>query len=373
MNAITLGDANLFVKGIAEVQIIEPTTGNIIGFDKVASDGAIESSVSMGEITGGIGNPLLITIPDTTRINGSLTSQAFSLRQRALASGGDITYDGVTPIVETITATSATLTVSQAPVKHYGQPASDTVGWCYVREKDAGAYQGTNYGVNLSTKVVGFTAVAGKTYEVFYFYQTGAAKLTLSSNFMPSVATVQYKFPVYAKQNNAVANGTQIGILYFVVPRAQFVGNVGLAANQTTAATTDYSWSALADNDNMPSATSCGNNASPYAYYIYMPCAGIKASAVGLAVVGGSLSVTVAAGANHTKQIPVKYVMPDGSLAQPIFTELTYVSDTTAKATVSTSGVVTGVAAGEAEVTITCTREGLPTLTTYCNVVVTAS
>ena len=370
MNAITLGNPNLFVKGIAEVQITDAKTGDIIGFDKVASDGAIESSVNMGEITGGIGNPLLITIPDTTRINGNLTSQAFSLQQRALASGGNITYDGIIPVVDTITAAGTSLTVREQPVRHYGQSGDDTKGWCYVREVGAETYQGTNYGVNLTTKVVDFVAVSGKTYEVFYFMQAGAAKLALNSNFVPSVATVQYKFPVYAKQNNSVANGTQIGILYFVVPRAQFTGNVGLAANQTTAATTDYSWSALADNDNKPSAASCGNNASPYAYYIYMPCNGIKESAVGLAVVGGAVSVTVAAGANHIAQIPVKYVMPDGDLGQPVYTDLTFTSDDAATATVNANGVVTGVKAGSTQIKIECVRTGLSTLTTYCNVVV---
>ena len=95
MNAIKLGDPNLFVKGIADVTITDYKSGNIIGFDKVASEGSITSSVNMGEITGGIGNPLLLTIPDTTRLTGSLTSQAFSMEQRALTSGGEITVGGV--------------------------------------------------------------------------------------------------------------------------------------------------------------------------------------------------------------------------------------------------------------------------------------
>lgn len=371
MNAFTFGEPNLFVKGICDVTIIDPNTGNIVGYDKVASDGSITSSVNMGEITGGIGNPLLISIPDTTRISGSLTSQAFSLRQRALTSGGTITYNGIAPVCEEITASGTTLSVSQVPAKYYGQLPSDTTGWCYVRQKGAAQYPGTNYGVDLETQQIqNFVATEGTTYEVFYFTNASAEMLNLSTNFVPSVVTVQYKFNVYAKQGSTT-NGTLQGLLYFVVPRAQFGGDAGIGANQTTNATTSYDWNALGETDNMPACSSCSNTSSNYAYYIYVPCGGAKALVSALAVVGGGVSVTVAAGSNHTAQIPVKYVMPDGSLGQPTYTDLNYDSAADGTATVNEEGVVTGVAQGDTEITITLEKTDGTTLTTYCNVTVT--
>lgn len=371
MNAIRLGDPNLFVKGIAEVTITDPKTGNIIGFDKVASEGSITSSVNMGEITGGIGNPLLITIPDTTRITGALTSQAFSLEQRALTAGGNVNYNGLTPVCEHITATGATLKVTGNPVKHYAQTASDATAWCYVRVHGADNYVGTNYGVDVSTKEVkGFTAVLGTEYDVFYFVENASAKvLELSSNFKPSVATVSYKFNVYAKQNGSVSNGTLQGFLYFIVPKAQFGGDVGIAANQTSNATTDYSWNALADNDNMPSCEGCQENGSPYAYYVYVPCGGAKVAVEALAVIGGAVSVAV----NGKAQIPVKYVMPNGDTVQPTYSDLTYASEATATATVDASGMVTGKATGNTKITITLNKGDGKTLTTYCLVAVSGS
>jgi uncharacterized protein YjdB len=60
--------------------------------------------------------------------------------------------------------------------------------------------------------------------------------------------------------------------------------------------------------------------------------------------------------------------MADGRLAVPDLTDLAYVSGATGTATVA-DGVVTGVAAGDTEITITNTD---PALTAYCNVEVTS-
>ena len=366
LNAIKLGDPNLFVKGIAEVTITDYKSGNIIGFDKVASEGSITSSVNMGEVVGGIGSPLLMTIPDTTRITGSLTSQAFSMEQRALTSGGEITYGGVAPVCEHITATDSTLTVSGNPVKHYAQSSEDTTGWCYVRVHQGGSYMGTNYHVNLTDKKVSdFVAEIGKEYDVFYFVNHASAKvLELSSNFKPSVASISYKFEVYAQQNGSVGNGTRVGFLYFHVPRAQFGGDVGISANQTTAASTDYSWNALAAVDNMPTCDGCDEDGSPYAYYVYVPCGAADQGVDALAVVGGAVTVKV----NGTAQIPVKYVV-NNHLVQPTYADLTYNVSETSTATVS-KGIVTGKLAGETEVEISYRKADGTTLKTTCMVVV---
>lgn len=367
MNAIRLGDPNLFVKGIAEVTIYDYKTGNIIGFDKVASEGSITSSVNMGEVVGGIGSPLLMTIPDTTRITGSLTSQAFSLEQRALASGGEVVYGGITQVCEHITAEDSSLTVKGQPVKHYAQSAEDATGWCHIRQHQGGAYVGTNYQVDLATKkVLNFVAEIGKEYDVFYFINHASAKvLELPSNFKPSVAALTYKFEVYAQQNGSVGNGTRVGFLYFHVMRAQFGGDVGISANQTTAANTDYSWNALAAVDNMPSCEGCEEDGSPYAYYVYVPCGAADQGIDALAVVGGA--VTVKAGSSV--QIPVKYVV-NNQLVQPTYADMTYSVSEETTASVSQNGVLTGKLAGETEVEISFTKSNGTTLKAYCNVVV---
>ena len=85
---------------------------------------------------------------------------------------------------------------------------------------------------------------------------------------------------------------------------------------------------------------------------------------------------------NETAQIPVVYVMPDGSTQTPTYTNLTYAIGSTAatvstpskdsKAQVDVNGQVKGLAAGTSEVTITLVK-GEQTFETYCNVTVTSN
>lgn len=375
MNAFNFGSPNLFVKGLAEITVIDPATGNIIAYDNVASDSAVTSSVNMGEITGGLNNPLQLNIPDTTRITGTLTSQAFSLRQRALATGGTIGYNAITRVCETITASSAALTVTKTPAKAYGQPASDTYGWAWVREHGAAEYSGQNYGVDLTSKTIrNFNAVSGKSYDVTYFTSLVSAQvLPIPANFNPKVVTNMLKYGVYAKQGDSVANSSLYGWLYFVVPRAQFTGDIGIAANQTTNATTDYAWTALMPDEGIMGCDDCGASGSNYAYYVFVPCGDTNQAVSGLAVIGGAVTVSLsgASGTPTSAQIPVVYIMPDDTIVTPTYTDMTYtVTSGATMADVSESGLVTGKIVGNATVKIELEREGLATLETTCDVTV---
>lgn len=379
MDAIRLGDPNIFLKGIVEQIYYDPTTGHIIGYDNVATDGAIQTEVNLQSITAGFGNPVVGVIPDSTRMTGTYTSAAFSLHTRQMITGGNLHYNAVSPVCETITATGTTLTVSKTPAKHYAQPLSDVKAWCYVKPVGAANYMGTNYGVDITTKQVNYTAVTGQSYEVFYFTENQSAQvLELPDMFNPSVVTISQKYGVYAKQNSTVSHGTLQGYLYVVVPRAILNGNAGVSANQTDAATTDGSWMALSPDQNMMVCDDCANASKTFAYYIYVPCGGETAAVADLAVIGGGVSVKV----NETAQIPVVYVMPDGSTQTPTYTNLTYAIGSTAatvstpskdsKAQVDVNGQVKGLAAGTSEVTITLVK-GEQTFETYCNVTVTSN
>lgn len=369
MNAITLGNPNLFLKGIAELMFYDPSTGNIVGYDNVGSDSAVTSSVNLQEVAGGLGNALVGVFPDTVRLSGTYTSQAFSLETRRLITGGTLAYNAVAPVCETIAAAGTSLVVSKVPAKHYGQSAADVNAWCYIKEQGAATYPGTNYEIDPSTKtVVNFAATSGKTYEVYYFAQNASAQsLAIPDNYNPTNVTVSIKYGVYAKQNNAVTGGTLQGWLYVIVPRAILNGDAGVSANQTANATTDNSWMALSPDSNGLSCNDCAMSGNPLAYYVYVPCGDAAAEVVALAIPGGGVTVAV----NSTVQIPVKYVMPDDTLAQPTYTDLTYSSAATGTATVSSAGVVTGVAAGSTTVTVTLTKADSTTLTVPCAVTVT--
>lgn len=380
-NGFNLGDPNLFVKGMAEAIVTDVVTGDIIGYDNVATESSVSTEVNMGEITGGVGNPLLISIPDTTRISGTLTSQAFSLEQRALTVGGEISYGGVVqrciPNVAPVSGSLYIPATADAPAKSYGQASSDGYGLCYVREHNATQYIGTNYGVSLTASADGylvgaentFTPDSTKTYDIMYFASLPSAQvLPLQTQFAPKVATISLKYCVYAQQNGGNANGTLKGYLYFVVPRAQFTGDAGVSASQTENATTSYSWTALMPDSNMIDCADCGTADTNYAYYVYIPCGSTTQNVQALLVVAGGISVA-AGGAGV--QIPVLYLMPNGQTVTPKYTDMTYTVSSGTGITVSAGGVVTGTTAGSGEITITLTAD--PTKVTTCNVTVTSA
>ena len=87
-----------------------------------------------------------------------------------------------------------------------------------------------------------------------------------------------------------------------------------------------------------------------------------------MVVLGGG-EITVAK--NATAAIPVRFVMQDGNLAVPLMSDLKFNSAAQGTATVE-NGVVTGVAAGDTEITITY-EEVTPNLTAVCQVTVNES
>ena len=135
-NPFTFLDPKLFVKGAAEVIFTDPKTGAICGYEKVLSDAAVQSSVNLGEITGGIGNRLVGVIPDSARITGSFTEEAFSLRTRAAIMGGNVAYNASVPICEKVTASSPVLTVSRDPVPYWAEDVPEKKYPTYAEVRD---------------------------------------------------------------------------------------------------------------------------------------------------------------------------------------------------------------------------------------------
>lgn len=368
-NTFNFGNPNYFVKGIVDVILRDRTTGNIIGYDNVASESALNYTFNLQEITGGFNNQLVGVIPDTTRLTGTYTSQAFSLAQRAMLSGGVLEYNGVAPVCESIVADGSILTVTKVPTRAYSQSVSDEYAWCYVKQQGVKNYPGVNYSIDMTTRQVqDFTAQTGVTYEVTYFTASASNQvLGLPGAANPSVVSVTLKYGVYAKQNNSAAHGTLQGYLYVEVPYAMLNGDAGVSASQTANSTTDYNWMALSSDEAGGICTNCATPSGVLAYYIYAPCASSTASVSSLAVIGAGVTV----GEGESAQIPVVFVMPNGQTLTPDYAELEYTSQADATATVSATGVVTGEAAGNTSVTITLDKADGTTLTAICYVQVT--
>ena len=342
--SIKFGNTSLFVKGAAEQIFFDPATGNIVGYDRTATDCATTTSVNLTEVTGGIGNKLIQVLPDTARISGTYTAQAFSLQTRAAIMGGNVAYDAVSTMCEKIKSTSETLTIAGNPAPAPGENATDAAYWCFV-SKIGGNTRGTNYGVDPVTKQVqGFFAEVGKIYEVTYYaHKTSARSLAVPSQWNPVMMTVQIRFAVYARQGYGDAQGVRAGWLIFVAPRCILNADAGIDGTQTGNATTGGSWLALSTRgENLPQVN-CADGKAPCAYYVYVPCENPNDGVFDVVSVGEGLTL----GAGQTEQLPIKLVMGDDQLVQPDFATLGYYSENEAVAMVSNKGIVTGVSAGE--------------------------
>lgn len=357
----TLNNRPLYAKGTMDVKCFDPGTNDLVYYSNKMSTSQLQSTVNLGAINAGIGNPVVIQIPDTPSLTMNLTAADFSLAGRALAVGGNVTYNGVVPVDEVAEATGATLTVDQTPIAPLG--GCDIIG--YVGN------DGTAYTIDPITKEIqNFTATAGEKYCVHYYVQNaGAQQFSVETLMNPAVVRTLISIPVYATESKKTnpMNGSRVGTLYITIPRMQFNGDISTEGSQTTPATTVMNGTALSYDEACEAGIQCGSSASPKLAYMVLELFGsAEQFATGLAIVGGNeIDVTVGA----TAPIPVKYVMDDGSLGNPLMTDLTFVSGTPAVATVSDQGVVTGVANGTSDVTIT--SKGTKKLTTTAKVTVT--
>lgn len=348
----------VYAKGTMDVWCWNPANGDLDYYSNKIQTNQFQTNVNLSPVNAGVGNPVVINLPDTSEATLTLTAADVSLEARRLSVGGTISYNGIIPYCESVLANSTSLQVSKPPVAAYGMSEA----YAFIDN------DGTAYEIDTDSYIVqGFTATANQTYNVRYFIRAASAKeLRISSVFAPAVEVVMLRIPAYSAQGSTANQGSHVGDFYIWIPRMQFNGNAATDASQTAASTTDISGTALSY-DEAVSANACDdfNRYGALAYMVYMPIAGATSAVEGLAVVGGSVSVVV----GDTVQIPVKYVI-DNQLVQPNYSDLTFASSATGTASVGEhTGIVTGVQAGSADVTVTLAS---PSLTLTVPVTVTS-
>ena len=353
---ITFSDPYLYAKGTCNVIVSDPSTGDIDYQSSKVQTNQLSTSVDLGAIRAGLGNGIAIQLPSDATVDLSLTAADFDLGARGLQVGSAPFYNAPAPVCESITATGATLTVSKTAVAQQGHSKA----YAYVTESGASnplGVAGTAYEVNSSKQVVGFSATNGKTYLVYYFAQNANARqLTINGAFAPAIKHVTAQIAVYSTEGSNAGNyGSQVGWLYYIIPRMQFSGNAATSGDQTAASTTELSGTALTY-EAAAASGSCVDCAMPeLAYMLYVPFDATE-GIVGLAVVGGSVSVVK----SSSGQIPVKLYMADGSLVQPDYSALTFTASSAPSGTTvgQHTGVISaGSTAGDFTVSIVLTAD----------------
>jgi hypothetical protein len=341
-----LNNPSLFLKGTCEVTVKRPSDGRIVFQSDLVATNNFTTSVDMGEIRAGLGNPIAIQLPSNAAVNLELTTADFSMQARAMQVGTEVAYNAIVPVCASVKATSATLTVpNAAPVAAYG----DSKAYCYVNYSGA-TDPGQAYEISDAGVVQGFTAIANTTYNILYYEQRADSQhFDISSMIAPGVYSVSAQMAVYSSDgSNAGNRGTQVGWARYYIPRMQFGGNADTSGSQTDPATTTLSGTALSYADAAQVGACVDCNFPMLAYMTYEPISFNGNNAItAMAVVGGNLEVA----ADEDLVIPVKYIMANGTVVQPKYSDLTITSASTSIATVS-GGVLHGESAGTTTLTI---------------------
>lgn len=360
--AITFTNKKVYVKGTCTVTLRDISTGNIWYVSDKAQSGNVTLSVNLNEIRAGLGNPIAAMIPSDSAMQANFTMADFNLMVKAAQAGAVHKFSAPTYKCAVVTATGAALTW---PVSTHGTPVAmigmsepkvyiQTVGQESLVESD-----GVAYDVDSSTGVIsGFVATSGTDYKITAMVQNPSAEVAeIGSLLDPKVAHFESQHAVYANESGVGTQGTRIGWLYVVIPCLKLQADASITGDQGTADTTIVSGQAIAYDPAVVSAQCADCTSSNLGYYVYVPD-DAAANIRGLAVVGG---VTVVA-KSGTAQLPVKFVMGDGSLVTPVDTAsgFTYVlAGAPSGTSISASGLITaGSTAGDGECTTTYTSGG---------------
>ena len=300
----------LFTKGIAYAEFFDVNNNNLLGFSPFVTDFGLNGSMNDGDVEGGIGNQLIISLPDTSRLEVTATTADSALNNMALTIGAQLGGNG---IIETMTAIVAgadgSLSIQNA-VAPYG--ADKTI--CYVLTSTGSdkaaveAGSGRACEIDSSTGVIDFEGQADQTYCVKYFVRNSSAdELTIPALFQPAVVRAHFAVNVYSQKGGDAMTGSRVKIRHYYFPRYQFNQPLQVTESQTTPGTTNLSGRCLTYQQALESGVCSDANNAAYGFIVdeYVGSGDSSTSSVqGIYFIGGGV-LTIRTGESVT--IPVKY------------------------------------------------------------------
>lgn len=370
---INFTDDRLYAKGTCNVILSDVVTGDIYYQTNKMSTGNITPSTNLNEIRAGLGNPIAAMIPSDAGLAVDFDAADFSIWAKSAQLGATLTYSAPVPMCQTVTASTSTLSINVSdatPVAPIGM--SDVI--CFVQQVGAAsliATDGTAYPLDATSGAISdFVATPNAQYKVWYYIEKPSARMATISSFIdPKVVRFESQIAVYSNRGGA-SEGTRVGWLYYTIPCLKLQGDATVTGDQSNNDTTKISGQAIAYDSSVVSATCTDCDSSTLGYMIYSPDNSTE-SISGLTVFGGLVTVVE----EETAQVPVRFVMADGSTVKPssYSSGFTYTLASAPTGTsVSSDGVITGgTAAGDCDLTVTYT-DGTSTYTCLVNVSVVA-
>lgn len=347
----------LFTKGIAYAEFFDVNNNNLLGYSPFVTDFGLNGSMNEGDVEGGIGNQLIISLPDTSRLEVTATTADSALNNMALTIGAQLGGNGVIETMTGVVATGTSLSLANA-VAPYGADAPI----CYVLTSSGAdkaaveAGSGQAYPV-VSGAIQGFTAVSGNTYCVKYFVRNSSAEeLTIPALFQPAVVRAHFAVNVYSQKGADAMTGSLVKIRHYYFPRYQFNQALQVTESQTTPGTTNLGGRCLTYQQALEAGVCASENNNAYGFIVDEMVGSDTSTAKveGIYIIGGDFSM-----ANGTSlPVPVKYAVNGVLTDISDMDQVTFSSGTAATATFANahSNVLTAKANGTSVLTVTVTN-----------------
>lgn len=260
----------LFTKGIVYAEFFDVNNGNLLGFSPFVTDFGLNGTMNEGDIEGGLGNQLILSLPDTSRLEVTATTADSALNNMALTVGAQLAGNGVIETMTSVVASDGSLMLENNAVAPYG---SDTA-ICYVLTSSGSdkaaveAGSGKAYEVD-NGQVVDFTPINGNSYCVKYFIRNSSAdELTIPSLFQPAVVRAHFAVNVYAQSGGDAMTGSLVKIRHYYFPRYQFNQALQVTESQTTPGTTNLGGRCLTYQQALDAGVVCTDNNFVYGFIV---------------------------------------------------------------------------------------------------------
>ena len=351
--------AKYVLGGVGNIQFLDKATGESVITSKTLVESGIEFAISSEEVRGGLANKLLARYFHDSAMNLTLTDALFNLHYLAQSTGGTIEVGGDVMYSEQITTTVAnTITPTYTPQKFlnvgtilwWSLPSDDD--WTVANVTDGSA---TVDGIPVGTTVCVKYIKTDATIE----------KFIVSAAFIPNQCYALLTLPLFKSgtDTQSFTQSSKVGEIQVEIPTFLFDGSQSLSLSSSGVAQASLSGSALATFDGSEGCDGDG-------YYAILKqiifnkdeWADVKT----IVVADSDIDLIV----DGTQTIQV-YAMYGNGIAPKLVdnSKLTFTSSDDTIAEVSSAGVVTAKAQGNAAIEIKVTSK--PALTAYAYVQVT--
>lgn len=350
---ITFTDERLYVKGTCNAVLYDIATNDVVYQSSKMEVGTVIPSAKTTEVRSGLGNPVAAVIVTDPSLKIEFEAADFQLWAKSAQIGANLSYGAPIQSTQVITATGNTLSVDISkgvPSAPYGY----STPFCFIQKGGAESKilnDGVAYAIDSTTGAIPqFEATAGTEYKVTYYVNNiGAKKAVIGSFANPKVVRFECQIAVYSSRNGT-SKGTRAGWIYYTIPCLKLQAEAEVTGDQATADTTKISGQAMAYDMGESYDAADERKYPTLAYLVYVPddaTDGIQ----GIVVFGGTVYATV----NEPIQLPIYFIMADGSIAKPTnYADFNYIipEQYAPDITISSQGIITVTAEVNIPITV---------------------